>query len=480
MMCRFVLMALVAVMICGVAAVGPPAQGASVVKECVYVVPEGVEVSDTFFPQAKGTSWACMGRRGDQWFVVLDGVALKPYDRVGGSAFSPDGRRFAYVAHLGDDWFVVLDGVEQKVYDECSQLTFSPDGKRFAYAAVSGDHEFMVVDGAEQKPYDDVGRLPLDPSIDPMGLFGDAAFSPDSKHFAYVALSEDKQFVVFDGAEQKPYDGIQLSSFVFSPDSKRFAYTARAAGKEFIVLDGVEQKPYDEAHHLRFSPDSARFAYIAKSGGKSMIVVDGEEQEWYDIARAPRFSPDSKRCAYSAQAGDEGFIVVNGVKQKSYQSAAGIDFSPDSKRIAHMAKLDGQAFMVVDGVEHERYYTAGTRWCFSPDSRRYAYVATSDPYTAWFFVVDGEKQKGYKWVETPTFSADSKLFAYEAGLGDKHLVVLDGVEQEHMDMIRWLQPDGSDPCALVWYGWQGQCYEKPVDGKMDWQPGSKLYRFTAR
>ena len=107
-------------------------------------------------------------------------------------------------------------------------------------------------------------------------------------------------------------------------------------------------------------------------------------------------------------------------------------------------------------------------------------VASDAPGAAWFMVVDGEEHKEYDWVETPVFSPDSKLFAYDAKTGDKHLVVLDGVEQEPMDVIRGLQTDESGEGGIVWYGWQGERCDSPSEGKSGWQPGSKLYRFTAR
>jgi hypothetical protein len=73
---------------------------------------------------------------GDQWFVVVDGKEEKKYDNIGGTIFSPDSKRVAYVAGVGDKEFMVVDGKEEKIYDAIVGTIFSPDSKRVAYVAL--------------------------------------------------------------------------------------------------------------------------------------------------------------------------------------------------------------------------------------------------------------------------------------------------------------------------------------------------------
>jgi hypothetical protein len=103
---------------------------------------------------------------------------------------------------------------------------------------------------------------------------------------AYAAKAGNKFFVVLDGTEEKPYDGImQGGAPTFSPDSRRVAYSAQAGNKWFVIVDGKEEKPYDAIlpGSLTFSPDSQRVAYGAKGGNKNwFVVVDGNEGKKYD------------------------------------------------------------------------------------------------------------------------------------------------------------------------------------------------------
>jgi hypothetical protein len=52
--------------------------------------------------------------RGDRRFLVVDGDEQPPHDAVmeGSPAFSPDGRRVAYVARDGQAQRLIFDGVE--------------------------------------------------------------------------------------------------------------------------------------------------------------------------------------------------------------------------------------------------------------------------------------------------------------------------------------------------------------------------------
>ncbi|MBI2304525.1 MAG: hypothetical protein HYU86_07235 [Chloroflexi bacterium] len=63
-------------------------------------------------------------------------------------------------------------------------------------------------------------------------------------------------------------------SFKVSPDSRRVAYAARAGKKLFVVLDGKEEKPYDGIGTMGWfdSPDSLH--YLAWTGSGIYLVEE--------------------------------------------------------------------------------------------------------------------------------------------------------------------------------------------------------------
>src|SRR3990170_14610 len=138
-----------------------------------------------------GRRVAYVGIVGGKYFVVVDGRESKPYAGIitDSVVFCPDSSRVAFVADVGGKGVVVIDGQEQKPYDGIMTtwlsvpkasfqekphdlITFSPDSRRFAYVARAGTQLFVVVDGAEQGRYD----LVISPR-----------FSPDSRRIAYAA-----------------------------------------------------------------------------------------------------------------------------------------------------------------------------------------------------------------------------------------------------------------------------------------------------
>jgi hypothetical protein len=61
----------------------------------------------------------------------------------------------------------------------------------------------------------------------------------------YVVRGGNKCFIVIDGKEGKRYDDIAVGSFVFSPDGKHWAYVAQENDKQFVIVDGKEGKQYN-------------------------------------------------------------------------------------------------------------------------------------------------------------------------------------------------------------------------------------------
>ncbi len=175
----------------------------------------------------------------ETWRVVLDGKEGKAYDMVHSVRLGPD-VRLGFVARdeKKNKFFTVIDGKEGPACDQAEYLQFTPDGKRYAYIAWHGDKQSVVVDGIEGRQYHSVDWMTL-------------AFSPGGKHFMYAARSAaDKEVLVVDGKAGRPCDKVFAPRF--SGDGEHVLYVAGNGGKyadediydggtRTVVLDGREQ-----------------------------------------------------------------------------------------------------------------------------------------------------------------------------------------------------------------------------------------------
>jgi len=174
----------------------------------VFAVTDGVEgeafddVNDNFQFSPDGKRMVYLAKRGGQQFLVLDGVATA-YDGILGFKFSPDSKRLFVEARRGNTLLMILEGEPPKKYelgpgaqvepfdDEDAPIAFSPDGKRTAWVSPRNGKSLVVTGEEEGKPYDEIKNL---------------QFTSDGKQVVYAAKRDGKVMAVVDGAESNPYD----------------------------------------------------------------------------------------------------------------------------------------------------------------------------------------------------------------------------------------------------------------------------------
>lgn len=315
---------------------------------------------------------------GSRRIINVDGVDGEQFDSLGRPMdvgnkskplaaqviiFSPNGTRFAYpIQRAGKDLVVV----DQTTYDfgSGSGFVFSPDSKRFAYIATrktpQGLRKSVIVDGVDVQGLDEVK--------------GDALhFSSDSKHIAYVSFSKGEWRVTVDGTPGPPFQEIQ--NFQFDATGSRFGYIGRkTAGKSEIswvpVIDGtaLDFPTFSgtlASGALTLSPDGNHWAYILQEKNYShRLVVDGVPGELYGQIANVRFSPDSNRLGYLANLATGADMIESSrwvamVDEKQlgmeYQRLQDLQFSPDSRHVAVKATQNGASHMVIDGEESVGY-----------------------------------------------------------------------------------------------------------------------------
>jgi Tol biopolymer transport system component len=175
-----------------------------------------------------GSRVAYLAEKNNKWLTVVDGSPGPEYDE--GSIgvfdagrrviFSPDNRRFAYVADEGGRECTVVDGQPGPMHEWVGLLSiaFSPDGQHVTYEAEDNNKRLTILDG---RPW------PTSSSVKPEA----PVFSPDGKRIAYVAVKGGKEHAVVDGQYGLGYDHVQVHdlkyfrfSTAFSPDSRHLAY----------------------------------------------------------------------------------------------------------------------------------------------------------------------------------------------------------------------------------------------------------------
>lgn len=245
--------------------------------------------------------------------VVVDHQIGQMFYMVDEPIFTPDGSKVAYVAIpkmadiLNESLFgkkgilipMILFVGDQKITEQqgIQDPAFSPDGRRLAYIVVVHpggsplrSKMFAVVDGQKRPQFDfDEARFPV--------------FSPDGVKVAYIANSGTRWFVVVEDQQGPRFD--ELAQPVFSPNGSKVAYAAKQGGKWFIVDGDKRGQQFDKVGQPVFNSDGGKIAYRAKRGAKWLIVVGDRVGPEFDQVGEPRFSPDGKKVAYGVQQGRE-------------------------------------------------------------------------------------------------------------------------------------------------------------------------------
>jgi hypothetical protein len=403
------------------------------VLECDRIDTDG----PVFSPDSRRV--ACGVYRGGHEYYAVDGVVGPPFRTRGQIFFSPDSRHVAYSGNIDGKTRVLLDHrMFDGVYDGIGStgFRFSPDSRRLVWMGFRGDKWFAVTDGAEG------------PQFDGLGKEAGIQFSADSRHMAYYARNGEMWKVVIDGVEGPWYDGLDPDGIAFGPGG-RTAYRARRQRKEFIVtggrevpLDGVLQEPgcfFDRA---------GRLYYAIRIGSKRRILIDGKEGEPFDFSDedSPYLSPDGSRVAWKMMRGDDWFFIIDGVKTGPYANLfkGKPAFSPDGGHFMYIGQLHGEIWQLVfDGkpirqpgrFAYEQFSSDGRRFAFGEWQGEKARIVLHD--------AEGNGAEG-KWTEGKWYDCgvrglllgpDGRHYACGAKSGDRHLLVVDGLESPGYDAV---------------------------------------------
>lgn len=371
--------------------------------------------------------------KGGKYFVVADGavydgpsteilktfkVKLETHELLKNLTFGPDGKRFAFLSFAADagkftdgsqfamfSAFAVVDGKADNVSGMgfgpvlFSQFIFSPDGTRIAYATVSAGRSEsfsffggkttirtrgrVVVDGAPGPAFEYSGpplvnglvengtRPIVSKLLSPWwGGVSIPAFSPDSRHIAYVARTGNREFsVIVDGTPQPlpPVDRI-LRGPVYSPDGQHAVCVGANESEVIVFVDGKELtktavRGIDLALDLTFSADGRHVAFVSErlygTAAYHRVIVDGtagKEFESFPV-EALLFSPDGRHTAYILRQGGllgKSRVVLDGIEGNKYGFGAiykhSLAFSPEGA-VSFLVFDGGKVLRVTQSVD---------------------------------------------------------------------------------------------------------------------------------
>jgi hypothetical protein len=335
---------------------------------------------------------ATVSAKGSRFVVTLDGVEGQPFDEI--------------IKSTGE-LEVRYDGALRPVlaYKWQGPVAFSPDGRRYAYVARLGKELIVILDGKE------IHRAAYSPSFPPIAhLF----FSPDSRHlFFYSRTSDTMQShrLMIDGKPVSPaFTGIPAP--FFSPDGSRWGLLAVKPGTTdelFLLIDGKDAGYVGSLP--RFTPDGRRIVSIRRNGpqegGGYSVLVDGKPTLTVPSLHNDNYVLSSRgdiAVIGIMEGGTKRQLFINGKLAPAGDHVWGVTFSPDGKRWAAQCNDDPLSWVVVDGVKHQ-HYARVSAIAFTPDSSRCVYVAESGVKK--FVVIDGEEGAGAAQIVEPPFFAET-------------------------------------------------------------------------
>lgn len=245
-----------------------------------------------------------------------------------------------------------INGTLTKIYPDIflNQSNFSPDGKHFAFVASNlkdngrGDF-FYNLNGKFQRfvVSDNTRGTTYD------NILSDPQYSQDGKHLGYCAQQDDKYLKIIDGQEQTITKEIYLNNgcdslFAYNPSPSR-NYNLH---QTVTSPDGKSVLEESSCANTRASCEIY----------KTLLLSTGEKKKfgpYWDIVNYTQFSLDSKHFAYSAQVivdkGQYTAVIIDGKINDKYNEVWNLRFSDDSQFLIYNARLHNDIYYVVKVLE---------------------------------------------------------------------------------------------------------------------------------
>ena len=246
-------------------------------------------------------------RKEIDFFNVVGDALFGPFSREyipSTAIFNKTGNHYAFKARtpgLGKT-LVYLDGEQVGIWDFVSHMDFSPDGKRFAFIAESNGERELQVDGKAQKL--------------PFRIVGKVAWDPNGKCVAVNGYLSDRShsFIVVGDQVLGPFD--RLENFQFT-DMNRLTCTVFRGPGQIGALQG--KRLYREVYDL--SSNACLMHNEADSAAANPCANEANTAEMVDVPA--RQIESKKQSAESPLTKAERLAVENLEKQRQFLETNG-------------------------------------------------------------------------------------------------------------------------------------------------------------
>ena len=310
---------------------------------------------------------------------------------IGGSTWSPDGKRIAFVSNISgrnNIWLVPAAGgwpTQLTISNERqTSPAWSPDGNWIAYASDDDGNEqwdiFMVSPKSGE-----VVNLTTTKEISEES----PVWSPDSKQVAYLA---------------KPKSGASYELELMDVYSRRVKHVTQSTPANYSNLLPVFAADGKSIALTQVSADAkdANILLIDLAGGKSRNLTPHQGEHLYFVTD---LSPDGKTALVTSDAENEYWNAglldiasgkINWLTNDKWEVRSG-SYSPDGRSVCWTANVDGQTAIFTYDIagntslslplNHGVNTLAGNPRPYSPDGSRllYYHEAGDAPKDAWVY-----------------------------------------------------------------------------------------------